>query len=190
MGNTPSAVKGSQRIHSNRKKSDDATCSVTSSVSSQQKQSKNAFLVERDFCEAFNRRDTEPLRKLASSNCLCQYKGAENALPLSQMLDAVNGVFASFPDSQSRWESVKEVKRNKVVIKGLYSFGTHTGKPFGFGPFKPIPATGKFVKEDPADIILTMSGGKITHLEIDMENVKNAVTGPPGYYMSIGGKLA
>ena len=53
-----------------------------------------------------------------------------------------------------------------------------------------VKVISKFVKEDPADIYLTMKGGKITHLEIDMENVTKAVTGPPGYYMSIGGKLS
>jgi len=90
-------------------------------ASSKPKQTKNEMLVERDFCQAFNRRDTGPLRKLATSDCLCQYKGAESGLPLSHMVDAVDDVFASFPDSQSGWEYVKEVKKGQVLIKGLHS---------------------------------------------------------------------
>jgi len=57
--------------------------------------------------------------------------------------------------------------------------GTHTGEPFGFGPFEPIAATNKYVEHPLAYICVTFHDNTI--LRIVTSN-KDETIGPAYYY--------
>lgn len=94
---------------------------------------------------------------------------------------------ASFPNMKFDYESIKEVRPNKIEIEGLCFSGTHTGEPFTFAPpFPAIPATGIHVVNDEERLIFTMEDDKIKSVEVIS---LGAHTGPPGAYEQIGGCL-
>jgi hypothetical protein len=106
---------------------------------------------------------------------------------LSAFIDASDTFFESFPDQKITWESIEEIKPGVVMIKSFQGSGTHTGKPFGFGPFPELPAKGVFCKEDPCHITLTLHKGKIESVSIDCNS--GTLCGPPGFYQMIGGNI-
>ena len=153
-------------------------------------QTKNERLVEKKFCMENYNRKTAKLRDLALPTCTLQKKGATDTILLHDMLDAVDLIYESFPDHRFGWDSVDEIEPGIVVIRNYYGYGHHTGKPFAFGPFPPIPATGIYVQEDPCNMICHLNEkNQLYKLVIDMDNVHDSITGPPGYYMSIGGDM-
>jgi len=151
-------------------------------------ESKNAKLVEENWCKAMNRRDYNAIRRLSTSDSICMYKGAESGMPLSGFLNEVLNLLDSFPDNKMKWDSVQEVAPGVVVVKNFVGRGTHTGKPFGFGPFPKIPATYKVVEEDPCHLTIKIKNGKMSRFIID--TYCGDLVGPPGYYQKIGGNMA
>jgi hypothetical protein len=85
-----------------------------------------------------------------------------------------------------RWDSIEEIAPGKVKVTNFVGRGTHTGAPYGFGPFPPIPATGIVVEEDPCHLYISVKNGKMTKFVID--TYCGDLVGPPGYYQKIGGK--
>lgn len=176
-------------------------------------QSKAARLVEEKWCNAFNRHDMRTVKRFASADSICIYKGAKSGMPLYDFLLEVQNISEAFPDNKSkynfnsfylvvllmitndnllhystqkvRWDSIEEIAPGKVMVKNFVGRGTHTGKPFGFGPFPPIPPTGIVVEEDPCHLLITVSKGKMTKFVID--TYCGDLVGPPGYYQKIGG---
>lgn len=89
----------------------------------------------------------------------------------------------AFPDFQLILGPCKETEPGTVVID-VRATGTHTGKPYGFGPFPPVDITGIKVVLDVERTTFTIVDGKIMRLFVESMGEK---TGPPGFYSSIGG---
>jgi hypothetical protein len=151
------------------------------------KDTKNARLVKEKFCEALSRQEVASIRKFTSPDSICYYEGAETGMLLPEFLEAVIMMFASFPDNKFVWDSVEEISPGVVLVTNFHGSGTHTGKPFSFGPFPPIAATGIRVKEDPCQLTINVANTKMASIVIDIYS--GDLVGPPGYYHKIGGSL-
>ena len=71
-------------------------------------------------------------------------------------------------------------------MEDYYGKGTHTGEPFAFGPYPPLPPKGVQVQDEPIQLTLTVTQGKIAKCEVVAHG--NQV-GPPGFYSKLGGIL-
>lgn len=149
--------------------------------------SRNAQLVKLQWVDAFNLRDMNTVRRFCTSNSVCYFYGAKNGMPLPAFLQSVEELYESFPDICLSFDEIKEVEENVVKITNFRSQGTHTGKPFAFGPFPPVPTSGLEVVEDPCQLTIRLSRGKMSEFIIDMQ--PGDLVGPPGYYIKIGGKM-
>ena len=74
---------------------------------------------------------------------------------------------------------------NVVVLKVRWT-GTHTGKPYAFGPYEPIPAKGTHVALDPERITVTLQDGLVIKCRVEPEGPN---TGWHGVYQAIGGLI-
>jgi hypothetical protein len=182
MGNTPvKAAKNQSPAPAGFLK---RSLSTTSSVG---EDTKNARFVKEKFCEAMNRQDVTTIRKFAGADSICCYKGAETGMQLPHFLEAVIMIFECFPDNVMVWDSIEETSPGVVVVTNFQGKGTHTGKPFSFGQFPPIAATGIRVEEDPCHLTINVEKNKMTMFVID--TYCGDLVGPPGYYHKIGGNL-
>lgn len=96
-------------------------------------------------------------------------------------------VFASFPDINFAWSESNELNDGTVTSKVVVS-GTHTGAPFGFGPFPPIEATRIKCQNDPEYVEWIVEGNKVKQMKV-VAPEGSFKTGPPGFYVQIGGKM-
>lgn len=64
-------------------------------------ESKNAKLVEEKWCKAFNRHDMRTVKRFATPESYCMYKGATGGMPLQDFMDEVENICRSFPDNKS-----------------------------------------------------------------------------------------
>ena len=110
-------------------------------------------------------------------------------------MEMVQDIFASFPDFEILIQKFyKEKMMNhdptvQLVKVTVRAKGTHTGKPFAFGPFPPVPTSGISV-EDPVDTYCSfhIRDNKIDKLEITSEGESHEA-GPAFFYTAVGGTL-
>ena len=107
-------------------------------------------------------------------------------MPVAAFVMTSNSIRKSFPDIVFQYEKIKETKPGRVLVDNYVVSGTHTGEPYGFGPYPKIPAAGKHVVNDPGRIWVQVEDGKITKMDVISLGDK---TGPPGLYQQIGGVL-
>lgn len=104
-----------------------------------------------------------------------------------EFFDETDGLVKAFPDFELSIadEDITETKPGVVVVEKAVAQGTHTGSPYGFGPYPPIAATGIRCKNDPERLEFHFDEeGKITKMVVTPSGMK---TGPQGFYESIGG---
>ncbi|CAB9529818.1 unknown protein [Seminavis robusta] len=95
-------------------------------------------------------------------------------------------LYKSFPDIKFTYECIKEDRAGQVVVEELRASATHTGEPYGFGPFPPVPTSNKSVANDPERLWFTVKDGKIVMMQVIS---LGDITGPPGFYVQIGGTM-
>lgn len=100
----------------------------------------------------------------------------------SQAMEQLN---ESFPDFNVQYQNIV-YKCGAVVMQGFRAGGTHTGKPFAFGPCEPIETTGIKVLNDPEEILFFFHEGqdKIARFIVAP---RGEMTGPAGFYTQLGG---
>ena len=64
--------------------------------------------------------------------------------------------------------------------------GTHTGAPYAYGPFSPIPTTGRYLENDPEESTMYFIGDKIFKHVISPKG-EGQMTGFAGFYTQLGG---
>ncbi|CAB9502849.1 expressed unknown protein [Seminavis robusta] len=106
-------------------------------------------------------------------------------MPAAALMAEIRKVYLGFEDLRFNYDSIKEVKPGQVLLEDLCVTGTHT-KDFAFANFPAIPPTGRHVVLDQERLWFTMKDGKIEKQEI---TALGNLTGPPGMYVSVGGKL-
>ena len=135
------------------------------------------------------------MKKLTADHCDFLFVDSDCEMPAYEFYTAVKETTESFPDLHFHWKSMSikgingpESKHpgTVVVIKNYYGIGTHTGKPYGFGPYPPIAATGKRIRDQKIEFTFVVRDGKISHAIID---AFGQVVGPPGFYTKLGGLI-
>jgi hypothetical protein len=161
-----------------------------------------------------------PRRDLITQYCTdnCDFSFAEAHMTIHCFLDETQKILHSFPDFQYHIETITEREDGSVVARG-HATGTHTGTPFGFGPYPEIKATGTSVVLDPEYVVpcvcflsrqaaslthvmsrtcgcclvffsrdchMTIRDGKVARMRI---KPSSEFTGPPGFYLKIGGLI-
>lgn len=150
----------------------------------------NAAFVDQ-WVDTLNSHHISKLEALLSPTSRHTFVGVE--MTNKDFREQMAGLFASFPDVHFQLVagSVKRLKddatRAKYVAKGsIFVTGTHTGEPFGFGPYPPVEATGRKVRNDRETLTITYDpiAQNIVHIDVVPEGPK---TGPHSIYEQVGG---
>jgi hypothetical protein len=59
--------------------------------------------VEEKWCKAFNRHDMRTVKKFATPESFCRYKGATGGMSLLDFMYEVENICRSFPDNKSKF---------------------------------------------------------------------------------------
>ena len=146
--------------------------------------------VVREWIHRKNMHDVDGMKELTHPNCDFCFVDSESEMPAREFYEVKKLIYGSFPDLHFFWKSMKIGGTNSfgtdIVIEDYYGIGTHTGRPFGFGPYDPIPPTGLTVQDEYIEFTITVKDGKITRATID---AFGQMVGPPGFYTKIGGLI-
>ena len=111
-------------------------------------------------------------------------------VPVSVLMAETEKLIRCFPDGvfyATGRECIFSDSRKGVFRVAKCGFeGTHTGEAYGFGPYKPIPASGVYVAPDPQFMILTIIDGRVQQIELTYLGRKSD---PDYIYEAIGGQL-
>lgn len=135
-----------------------------------------------------NKKDAKGLKSIGAENAKVIVKG--ESIEWSDYCETVQSVFVSFPDIKFEYDPpTLDEKDGKVLIRKITATGTHTGEPFGFASYEKIAATTppKKCVNDKETIEFTIDGSKIKEMKITAP--EGATSGPPGFYIQIGGKF-
>jgi predicted ester cyclase len=92
----------------------------------------------------------------------CDLLFVEANMTITDFLDETLKMYHSFPDFHYHIETITERPDDNgtvVVVRG-YATGTHTGAPFGFGPYPEIAAKGTRVVLDPEYVLPCFSSSR------------------------------
>lgn len=140
------------------------------------------------FVDTVNQHGTveEMLAFFSSKDAPTEFED-ELTMTALQILEEVRKLYMSFENFHFHYTSIKEVRPGKVLVEDLCATGTHTGVPFAFANYPAIPANNKHVVLDEERLWFTVNeDAKICRWEI---TALGNLTGPPGMYVSVGGKL-
>lgn len=173
-----------------KKKSNSSAPSVASTVSARLSgpddfRTPNEQTAE-DWVDCVNKHGSvdEMLQCFASPDAPMNFEDGQT-MPAFVMSTEIRKCYLGFDDLSFSYASIKEVRPGEVLVEELLVTGTHTGD-MQFANFPPIPPTGKHVVLDPERLWMTMKDGKTVSMEIV---ALGNLTGPPGMYMSVGGRL-
>ncbi|CAB9517117.1 expressed unknown protein [Seminavis robusta] len=102
-----------------------------------------------------------------------------------QLVLEIRKLYEGFENILFTYESIEEVRPGEVLVEHLVVTGTHTAD-LRVMDFPVIPATNRHVVLDPERLWFTLKDGKIHRMEV---TALGNLTGPPGLYVSVGGKL-
>ena len=118
-------------------------------------------------------------------------------VPNETQAKEIQRLFDSFPNFNITFDGIKQINETQVKVEKVQVTGTHTGKPFSFGPYEEIPTSNKHVILDQENLLITIAseddnngvyGGDLKIIESSIRAL-GPMTGPPGFYMSIGGMI-
>ena len=111
-------------------------------------------------------------------------------LPVPVFWEELEKIMKSFPDSTCYVEGIELIfsdsHKGIFRVKKIGLTGTHTGEPYGFGPYEPIPATGIFVAPAPEFMHMTIVDGLVHEVQFLPHG---QCSEPDGIYQLIGGQL-
>lgn len=145
-----------------------------------------------------NSHDLDAYRSIVHPNCIHVFASSNMEVTVTDYLAEMKDVFESFPDLTFEYkaielppprkgENVNTSTPTSCIIRGFAARGTHTGMPYGFGPFPPIPTSNQSVYIEPLDYRIQVDIGTGTILRVIAMDDRNVVSGPPGLYTQIGG---
>ena len=137
------------------------------------------------FLDAMNRQDFAAFMEKIAKNCVIEFPDAAT-MNFDEFRQEMENCFASFPDTRFSYSPAKVVQPGKMaIISKLSVSGTHTGKPYGFGPYPEIEAKGIKVQNDPER--MTVTANENGEISLVLFEPLGEMTGPPGFYTQIGG---
>jgi predicted ester cyclase len=145
--------------------------------------SANASTVK-TFLDLLNSKDLDKVRSMITYDLSCEWE--EQCMRFEDFLDVLESVWKSFPDFNLVYKNLVDGKKaNVVVVHDCVPSGTHTGEPFGFGPYDPIEASGTRVENAAETITVHLTeDGKICKWLV---KVNGTLTGPAGMYAQLPG---
>ena len=129
-------------------------------------------------------------RLTTAKRCTFTFVDAEAEMTAKEFHQSMKEVFASFPNLHFFWKfmritGVDAATQSTIVEVGDYfGIGKHEGRPYAFGPYEAIPATGKTVRDEKILFTFFVKDGKIIKAIVD---AFGDIVGPPGFYTKIGG---
>lgn len=179
--------------HSSKKKS--SSCDIPNGIGTEQ-QTPNEKAVSQ-FIKIHNRHSSydETMSCFASPDVMVKFED-DNAIPASAFAAECQNAFKSFPNFSMHCDCIKEERHfdvikqehtNRVVVEDVMVTGTHTGEPYGFAYFPPVPTSNKMAVNGPERVFYTIDkDNKISLLEIIS---LGDASGPAGFYSQVGGDL-
>merc|ERR1712176_1225567 len=134
----------------------------------------------------------EGMKNITVEKCDFHFVDAEANMLAREFYEAMKDTFDSFPNLHFFWRYMRiagidmATGSTVVKIKDYHGVGKHDGKPYAFGPYEAIPATGRIVRDNPIQLTLYVKNGKIIKCLID---AFGEIVGPPGFYTKIGGVI-
>lgn len=126
------------------------------------------------------------VRELVADTCPIFMK-SEQTLTKEEFFGSVQDCIDSFPDLRFEVGRMEKQPDGSVICYDVMVIGTHSGKPFGFGPFEPIDVKNPPVKiqNDPEDVQLFFDANNkmCKYVFLTMGDL----SGPPGLYTQLGG---
>ena len=126
------------------------------------------------------------LQEVVAEKCTI-YMKSDMTLTKEEFFGSVQHCIESFPDLRFDVGRYEKQPDGSVICYDVMVIGTHTGKPFGFGPYEPIDVVNPPVKvqNDPEDVQLIFDKDhkmtKYVFLTV------GELSGPPGLYTQLGG---
>jgi hypothetical protein len=161
-------------------------CSTNSGDESEE--SARVMAAGKRFFECTTNQDAEGLKACATAGCEVTFRDQE--LGLEGFAEEAVKIWKAFPDFHLTNPNGFQLKKDEngelyCVTSGCVPNGHHTGAPYGFGPYEPIPITNKYVKNAPETFHFYVNDeGKVYRVLIDADG---EMTGPAGVYQQIGG---
>lgn len=147
---------------------------------------KTAKVPEMEFVELFmhffEKHDVKGIDFLSKLETQISFK--ETTMLIGDFLDELDGMFKSFPDMSFEARDIKVIAPGKVEVGFFQTNGTHTGKPYGFGPYPEVPTSNIKFKNDPERFVFEVEDGKLNKLTVIPTG---EYSGPMGAYLQIGG---
>ena len=135
-----------------------------------------------------NAHDVAGMKGIATRDCKFVF-GNNQSMDWGDYTNTVGDVVESFPDLHFAWSESMEEKDGGKFVSTVTATGTHTGAPFGIGPHPKIEATGIHCQNETGEIVeWTVQDNKIKEMKV-INPTGSLKTGPPGFYVQIGGKL-
>ena len=135
----------------------------------------------KQYIKSVNNHDLAAFRNLVTEDCRFIFANAE--FNWKDFAGEFPKLFLAFPDFNLRCTSM-EAQDDGTVKLCVFASGHHTGEAYSFGPFEPIPATGKYVQNDPEEIVISFQGDKMSMQKIYPQG---DITGFGGIYTQLGG---
>ena len=150
------------------------------------------------YWEAFHARDYDEMKKYCEDRYFINFLDTDLEMPLNEYLEIWKGTVESFPDFalEMNLDDIKPEECNElddgtiiVYIRNVRAKGTHSGKPYSFGPFPEVPARGIFVRDvSPNTNAMHIRNGKVYRNDIKT-NGSSDESGPAYFYEQVGGVL-
>lgn len=153
------------------------------SASKPLKEKHENVLLAKEFFRAVNGRDINKARDFFHSDAVVEMVEGTK-MDGVVFLGVLEDLFKSFPDFHIKRVPAELQRDGSVVFRGLVASGTHTGEPYGFGPYEAIPPEGKKFVNDEEELQLFFRDGKISRYVF---LTVGKLSGPPGVYTQLGG---
>jgi len=146
----------------------------------------------RQFLYDKDSQNFEGMKKVTHERCNFYFVDSEVDMIAREFYESVQDTFDSFPNLHFFWSYMRisgiDSATGWTVVKvgDYYGIGKHDGKPYAFGPYEAIPATGKICRDNPIQFTMYVKNGKIMKSVIV---ASGKIVGPPGFYTRLGGVI-
>lgn len=136
------------------------------------------------FIQTWINHDMEAGRAFVANGYRIQFRDHE--FEFEDFVREFNQIFEAMPDFEFKYKyMVYNFIDNTVILHHMESSGTHTAKPYAFGPCDAIEPKGTHVQNSPETMTLHFDqDGKICKQVVQAHG---EMTGPPGIYTQLGG---